>query len=181
MSVSIVVNTASPDAEFFPTPAWATEALLARVTFTNPVWECAAGSGAMADVLAKAGYAVLASDLCDRGNPSIQSGVDFLSVPTVRVGSVITNPPFSLAEEFIAKALDCADHRVAMLLRLAFLEGQRRKILWTSTPLEQVLVFSRRLSFGRAVKIDENANGKIAFAWFVWTRGFKGEPKIAWI
>ena len=179
--MTLAVNTASPDAEFFPTQAWATEGLLARVKFSNPVWEPAAGDGAMADVLVKRGYAVLASDLRDRGNPSVQSGVDFLTVPKVTVGSVVTNPPFSLAEEFISKALACAEQRVAMLLRLAFLEGQRRRTLWESTPLEQVLVFSKRVSFRRGLDVNEIGNGKIAFAWFVWTRGFKGEPTIAWI
>jgi hypothetical protein len=171
--VTLAVNTASPDAEFFPTQAWATEGLLARVKFSNPVWEPAAGDGAMADVLAKRGYEVLASDLYDYGNPSVQTGVDFLLVPPFKVGSVVTNPPFSKAEKFIEQALLCAEQRVAMLLRLAFLEGQRRRNLWESTPLEQVLVFSKRLSFGE--------NGKIAFAWFVWARDFKGEPKIVWI
>jgi DNA modification methylase len=172
--VSFVVNAASHDAEFFPTQAWATQALLARVAFTNPIWEPAAGDGAMADVLVKSGYVVVASDLCDRGNPSVQSGVDFLSTPTVTVGSVVTNPPFSSAEDFILKAVACAKHRVAMLLRLAFLEGQQRKSLYSSTPLERVLVFRNRLSFGEG-------NGKIAFAWFIWTHGYRGEPVLGWI
>ena len=178
--MTLALNTAPLDAEFFPTPAWATQALLERVTFTNPVWECAAGSGAMADVLANRGYEVLATDLYGYGNPSVQTGVDFLSVPKFTVGSVVTNPPFSLAEDFISKALDCADHRVAMLLRLAFLEGKRRRSLWTSTPLEQVLVFSERLSFQRN-SVNPKANGTIAFAWFVWTAGFRGAPEIKWI
>jgi ABC-type Fe3+ transport system permease subunit len=59
--------------------------------------------------------------------------------------------------------------------------GQRRKTLWTSTPLEQVLVFSKRLSFGRTLNVNEIGNGKIAFAWFVWSRDFRGETTIAWI
>ena len=162
------------NAEFYPTPAWATIALVERVKFTGPIWEPAAGDGAIADVLTQHGYEVLASDLYSYGNSSIQTGVDFLTTPKLKIGSVVTNPPFSLAEAFIQRSLHCAEHRVAMLLRLSFLQGVHRgRNLWRSTPLEQVLVFSDSLSF--------DGNQKISFAWFIWRRGYRAKPTIGWI
>jgi hypothetical protein len=174
-------NALRQDAEFYRTPAWATHALLGRVKFSNPCWEAAAGDGALADVLAEHGYEVLATDLYNYNNPGIQSGVDFLTVATTSVGSVVTNPPFSLAEQFIWKALKCATDSVGMLLRLGFLESEKRIGLWTSTPLERVLIFSRRLTMWRPDDPDRSENGQIPFAWYIWRHGYEGKPTIEWI
>ena len=88
------------------------------------LWEPAAGRGAIVNVLRAAGHEVLASDLVDYGDPYA------LRAPRLPAGAqgarmaakrIITNPPFKLAGEFVAHALDLCP-RVIMLLRLAFLE-----------------------------------------------------------
>ena len=53
--------------DFFPTPAWATEALIDNETFSDEIWECACGDGAMSRVLEKTGCRVISTDLHDRG------------------------------------------------------------------------------------------------------------------
>src|SRR5215210_5604055 len=87
-------------ADFYPThPDW-TRALLAHVNLTREVWEPACGDGAMVRVLEKAGYEVRATD--------IAYGDDFLE-SDLRAGSIVTNPPFKLLDEFVHHGLSQAD------------------------------------------------------------------------
>ena len=87
--------------DFYPTPPEATEALLDNERFDSVVWEPAAGDGAIAEVMTKHGYNVVASDLNDYGY--CKAGTDFLmetKLPEVHrpVTSLITNPPYKRAE-----------------------------------------------------------------------------------
>jgi hypothetical protein len=90
------------------------------------VWEPACGPGAIVRVLREAGHKVIASDLINWGCEDSESGCDFLKVIRAPLGitSIVTNPPFNLAEQFVAHALRLHP-RVFMLLRGAFLEGLR--------------------------------------------------------
>ncbi len=177
-----------PDDDFYPTPPEATEALLAHETFEGIVWEPACGDGAICKVLEARGHEVMATDLNYRGY-----GIgdrDFLhSFPAhdedANPPNVITNPPFKLAEEFIWKSLEMTAHatkpgKVAMLCKLQFLEGGKRKLMFEKTPLKRVYVFSKRLTMTRnGIKMKNS--GMIAFAWFVWEHGYEGEPTVAWL
>ncbi|TNC10866.1 class I SAM-dependent methyltransferase [Methylobacterium terricola] len=165
--------------DFYPTPDSATLALLARESFPGIVWEPACGDGAMARHLdALPGVeAVIATDLVDRGYGA--GGIDFLQTREV-VDHVVTNPPFSLAEPFIRHALACSTGKVAMLLKLQFLEGVRREKLFSETPLARVYVFRRRLAFSRNGE-PVPRKGMIAFAWFVWEHGYQGDPVLKWV
>jgi hypothetical protein len=164
--------------DFYPTPPAATRALLAaEPPFLGTVWEPACGDGAMARVLAEQGP-VLATDLVDRGYG--RPGIDFLLDWQTRADHVVTNPPFKLAEPFIRHALARVPGRVAMFLRLAFLEGQARRRLFTETPIARVWVFSSRVALGRGGE-DVRSGGMIAFAWFVWDPAHAGPPQLGWL
>ena len=165
--------------DFYPTPPSATEALLSVERFHGDIWECACGDGAMSRVLETYGHKVKSTDLIDRGYG--QAPVDFLSVPVKgSVANVVTNPPYSLAEEFVRKALHVSTAKVAMLLKLTFLESERRHRMFESTPLTRVYVFSRRLTLMRNGAAPRSG-GMIAFAWFVWEHGYTGRPQIGWV
>ena len=62
--------------DFFPTPSWATHALMDVEPFVGDIWECACGDGAMSEVLQSTGNRVVSSDLVDRGYG--EGEVDFL-------------------------------------------------------------------------------------------------------
>lgn len=166
-----------PDFDYYPTPPEATRALLDRVSFHGNVWEPACGDGAICRVLEEYGYPVIATDLIDRGYG--EGGHDFLASP-LTADNIITNPPFSLGEAFVRRSLEKTTGKVAMLCKLAFLEGAKRKGMFETTPLEEVLVFSKRLSMTRNGEKMKNS-GMIAFAWFVWDHGYTGEPKLRWL
>ena len=123
------------------------------------------GNGAISKVLKSAGYKVRSSDKIDRGYGDV---ADFLIPSTNRiVDSVVTNPPFRWAEEIIRKALECATFKVAMLLRLSFLESLKRRPLFKETPLKMVYVFSDRVTMYPGDQ-PNRGNGPTAYAWYVW-------------
>lgn len=167
--------------DFYPTPPEAVEALLRVERFPGPVWEPACGDGAICRVLEAAGLEVIATDLVDRGWGT--AGVDFLLDHRTRAPSIVTNPPFKLAEPFIRHALARADAKVAMLARLAFLEGTARRQMFETTPLARVWVFSGRLKIWRSGEAPTSGRtgGMIAFAWFVWEHAHSGPPTLGWL
>lgn len=83
----------------------------------------------MAKVLEKNGYNVIGTDLVYRGYGDKES-LDFLEETLEDFeGDIITNPPYKYALEFVKKALNSVQdgHKVAMFLKLQFLEGKERK------------------------------------------------------
>jgi hypothetical protein len=168
-----------PKSDFYPTPPHATEALLRVEAFDGLIQEPACGQGHISRVLLAAGCDVWSTDLFNRGYG--EAGVDFLFFPPPQsVDHVITNPPYSLAQKFVETALKVARHKVAMLLKIQFLEGVTRQKFLRLSPLRTVYVFSRRLDLNRLGEPQSN-KGMITFAWFVWEHGYGGAPHIDWL
>jgi hypothetical protein len=168
-----------PREDYYLTPASATEALLRVEQIDGDVWECACGCGAMSKVLESHGLPVKSTDLINRGYG--ETGIDFLMPHTGKsTDNIITNPPYNLAEAFVEQGLLMARKKVCLLLKLCFLEGQKRRLLFERTPLARVWVFSRRLQMGRDGR-DYKNGGMIAFAWYVWEHGRTMQPTLGWI
>lgn len=161
--------------EYYPTPAWVTQGLLNKEKFCGFVWEPACGKGEMSDVISANGYHTYASD--------ITSGSNFLTCePPNGVGffDIITNPPFSKALEFAKRGLEVTNRKVALLLRLAFLESQSRKEFFETAPLKTVYVMSKRVTM-YPDGIITAGSGTMAMAWFVWDKQYDGKPMLDWI
>lgn len=168
-----------PVNDWYPTPPEATLALLSREKFTGSIWEPACGDGAICRVLEQSGYSdVIASDLVNRGYG--ETPHDFLE-SSWKADNIITNPPFSLAQKFVEKSLAQTTGKVAMLCKLVFLEGQKRKSFFESTPLARVHVFSKRINFYREGQRGKLGTSMMCFAWFVWEHGYEGQPTISWL
>lgn len=166
--------------DFYPTPAAGTRALLAVEKFDGPIWEPACGEGDMSRVLEDAGYEVISTDLVNRGYGEPRH--DFLMEWNPRAPNVVTNPPFKMCEEFVRKALSLTTGKVAILARLAWLEGKQRRDLFENTPLARVWIFAGRLHMSRGSLTEATgAGGMIAFAWFVWDHSYVGRPQLGWI
>lgn len=167
--------------DFYATDPKAVEELLKVQTFSKRIWECACGTGHISNVLIKHGYDVKSSDLIDRG---FGEQIDFLDNNIQSWdGDIITNPPYKLALEFVKKANEIitVGHKVAMFLKLTFLESKSRKEYFAHTPPQYVYVFSERQSCALGGDFETHPQSAIAFAWFIWTKGIKDEPKIRWI
>ena len=98
---------------------------------------------------------------------------------------VITNPPFSLAFEFIQKAKQLAKSKFALLLPLSYLHGKKRfDEIYSDRDygLEKVYVFTRYPMLGESLREDCKYNtGMMVYAWYVWTNGYSGQPTIDWL
>lgn len=163
--------------DFFPTPAWATEALIDNERFDGDIWECACGNGAMSEVLAQTGNRIVSSDLYDRGYG--EAGVDFLTTSR-KSSNIITNPPFNSAEGFVSVGLEGAANKFALLLRLAFLEGgNRQRKIFSKAPPARVWVFSERITF-YPEGAEQKGSGTTAYAWFVWDKDAQGSTELRW-
>lgn len=179
--------------DIFPTPPWATRALIERVLMPEifrgeplhilrerVVWEPSCGKGHMAIPLAEYFGHVRATDVHDWGYGD-RRDLDFLSVPASLPGDfpaagvdrphwIIMNPPFVLAEQFVAKALRIATEGVAVFLRLAFVEGEERyENVWSPFAHRPRLVapFAERVPIIEEVW-DPEASSATAYAWFVF-------------
>lgn len=175
-TVKRFADLAGPD--FFPTPAWATHALMQSERFDGEIWECACGDGAMSRVLETKGNLVRSSDLFDRGYG--ESGIDF-NLATTPADNIVTNPPYNSAEEFVRSGVKLARKKFAMLLRLAFLEGaNRQRTIFTESAPSRVWVFSERITFYPAGAV-KGGSGTTAYAWFVWDKDAPNGTELKWL
>lgn len=179
--------------DFYQTPAYVTEKLLNVEPFLGTIWEPCSGAGAISKVLEEA-YGkerVFSSDIRTDDGVYGRKGYDFVNgFPNTRldhfpleVDNVITNPPFYCAKEIIENALLASRRKVAMFLKLVFLESERRYQFFQDTPLARVHVFSKRVNLYREGKPIPANSGTMAFAWFVWDKGHEisKPPTIHWL
>ncbi len=171
-----VADMDGPD--FYPTPRWATYALIENEKFVGDIWESACGDGAMSNVLSETCSNVRSTDLFDRGFG--EGGIDFRTSSDT-ADNIVTNPPFNAAEEFVHAGLKSAKHKFALLLRLAFLEGAgRQRTIFDETPPAKVWVFSERITF-YPKNAERKGSGTTAYAWFVWDKEKTGPTELCWL
>lgn len=169
--------------DYYATEPYAMELLLQYEKFSDRIWECACGEGHLAKVLEKHGYDVIGTDLIYRGYGD-KEPLDFLEEPFEKFdGDIITNPPYKYALEFVKKALETINtgNKVAMFLKLQFLEGKKRRLFFMENPPKIVYVSSSRLNCAKNGDFNKYPSSAVAFAWFVWVKGYKGDPIIRWI
>jgi hypothetical protein len=166
--------------DLYETPQVAVTALLQAEQLPHFLWEPACGRGKIVDVLRAAGHEVLGSDLVDYGNPTHFYGRDFLMEwkPPDKCEAIVTNPPFKLAEQFVAHALSLCP-RVVMLLRLAFYESDRRIGILENGKLARIHCFRKRLPMmHRDGWTGRKASSGMAFAWYCWDAAHSGPTQI---
>lgn len=170
--------------DYYATDPIAVEILLENEKFSEKIWECACGEGHIAKVLEAHGYDVYSSDLIYRGYGDEQS-LDFLAYEDEQNidEDIVTNPPYKFAQEFVEKALGiiAEGHKVAMFLKLQFLEGKSRKEMFKKYPPKVIYVSSSRLNCAKNGEFEKYPSSAVAYAWFVWEKGFKGDPIIKWV
>ena len=145
------------------------------------IWECAFGEGHLAQVFDEAGKLGKASDLINRGYGSVE---DFLSnTEPYHNGDIVTNPPYKYAQEFVEHALSKVDEgrNVCMFLKVLLLESQSRKQLFAQYPPKAIYISSSRINCAKNGDFKTYNSSAIAYAWFVWIKGYEGETIIKWI
>jgi hypothetical protein len=174
----------SPDD--FPTPPWATRALIEHIVGSDQVrglscLEPACGRGYMSEPLAEYFGSVSSSDAYHYGYGPVR---DFLSFPFEALSHdwVITNPPFRLAEEFVERALFVARRGVAILARTVFLESVGRyESIFSVSPPTKFAQFSERVPMVKG-RLDAKASTATGYAWFVWEKDAEVQhPRLMWV
>ena len=163
--------------DFYETPYSITERLLDAVSDLDlgTVLEPACGERAIVRVLSQRLIPVEAYDL--------SMGTDFLSEQRT-FDTVLTNPPFSLAKEFIDTAQRVAIRHIFLLLPLSYLHGKTRHdaVFRRYENLKTVYVFTRYPMLGDTLRGDgKYRTGMMVYAWFHWDKSYNGLPSIDWL
>ncbi len=173
--------------DYFITPQYAIDKLLEQENFEGTILEPCSGNGRISKTLEQLGYTVYSSDIREDEDVYGEKGINCMSLKGIQANNLITNPPYLNTKKLLSMTqhfLTLADKKVALLLRLAFLESQARHEFLTTSPLEKVYVFSKRLTMHReGMDEKDKARGKIAFAWFVWNhdKPSNTKPIIDWL
>jgi len=166
--------------DYYATDPNTINALLAVEEFDINIWEPACGEGHLSKRLIELGKTVISTDLIDRGYGIPNS--DFINSPCAAGGAdIITNPPYKYAQEFVERSIELTKNKVAMFLKLTFLEGQKRKKMFAKYPPQTVYVFSQRQKCAINGDFENTGSSAAAYAWFVWVRGYSGPTQIKWI
>lgn len=152
-----------------------------NIKLHNDIWECACGMGHLSKVLEKNGYNVKSTDLINRGYGI--ADVDFLKSSNKWYGDILTNPPYKYAKEFVEKALNIigGGYYTIMFLKIQFLEGKSRKKLFEKHPPKYVYVNSSRQTCYINGDMSKKMSSASCYCWFIWQKGYKGEPVIRWL
>lgn len=151
-----------------------------NIKLHDNIWECACGEGHLSKVLEKH-YNVYSTDLIDRGYGNTK--IDFLKAEYKFNGDILTNPPYKYAKEFVEKGLKLINDNcyIIMFLKIQFLEGKTRKQLFKKKNLKYVYVNSERQQCAMNGEFEKYKATALCFCWFVWQKGYNGEPVIRWV
>ena len=154
--------------DFYPTPPLATVAILPHIKhFPDPIWECACGDGSMSKILGHE-FRVVGSDIENRGCGL--AGIDFLQMNEMLGGSksIVTNPPFNLAHQFITHMHKLNVQHIALLLKADFWNAKVRRELFDMRPPSKILGLTWRLDFTGAGRPHRNC------IWCIWDENYSG-------
>lgn len=138
----------------------------------DTIWDPACGCGNISKVLIKHGYRVYSSDLYDRGFG--EDGIDFLQTTKVpdTCSTIITNPPYSLADEFVKHAMEILPDggRYFALMNISYLAGQKRfKEIFSNGYLYAIHVYTHRIN---CYKNNQNTvhSSPVNYGWFEYCK-----------
>lgn len=145
--------------------------------FSPVVLEPCAGLGHIAEALREGDYEVIESDLLTRGRAIAQKVVFDMTEPITT--DIVTNPPYKCATKMLRHLLNLMENgcKMAVWLRILYLESAERKRLFEEFPPVRVWISSRRIPCGKDGKFGASAQG---YAWYVWKKGYEGETTLKW-
>lgn len=168
--------------DLYSTPVEALDKLFGIVQFDNSkkYFEPCAGIGIVSEYLRNKGLYVVTNELFDHGYKTGHNE-DFLNTDfDFKYDTIISNPPYKLANEFVNKGFECAKEQY-LLLRLQFLESKKRhEQLFSKGHLKNVFVFVSRISCTEGVEQKPTANS-VTYCWCHFDRDYVGQPTLHWI
>ena len=176
--------------DFYATDPVATEWLLKLENIHDVVIDNSVGEGDLMFPIIKSGRKVIGFDIVNRF--SQHPGFEFRNEnwlefnPNKLINAdVIFNPPYKLAQEFVEHSINLVEEgrKVCAFLKLQFLETKKRKELFEKYPPKIVYVSSSRILCAKNADFTgmrEAGGSAVAYCWYVWEKGYKGETLIKW-
>ncbi len=171
--------------DYYATDPRALQLLLELETFDTNILEPCCGEGHLSEVLISSGYNVTSYDLIQRDYKDMEVK-DFLNEVfepiTEFVGDIITNPPYSLCNEFVEKSLSIipTGNKVAMFMKMTFVEGKKRREFLKQYPIKTIYVSSSRINCPKNGDFAKSVSSAVCYAWFIWEKGYAGSTELRW-
>ena len=174
--------------DLYNTPEIALDKLMdfANLDKYQNILEPCNGIGKISKYLKSLGYNVYTNELYEHNNIITNFKDDFLApledvnFNLVNYDVIVTNPPYKLAKEFVLRGFEVAREQY-LLLRLSFLEGQKRyQELFSKKHLKGVYIFTARISCSEGIEETPTANS-VTYCWLHFDREFVGQPTLYWI
>jgi hypothetical protein len=166
------------DDDWYVEPKSCVHSLFDMVSFDGPIHDPCCGQGTIPQVAMARGYMASGSDLRNRGFG--QTEVDFFEDYTLR-RNIISNPPYKLGEKFVHHALNFVERKVAIVMRLSFLAGQKRlETLYQKRPPAEVLILSKRPSMPPGGTAIPARGGTADYCWIIWSHNHVGPTIMRW-
>ena len=174
--------------DYYATDSIASELLLELEEFNGDgILDNSVGGGNLLKPFIDRGFKVKGVDIIDRGFPNtiIKDFISEKAPESSMNWDIVFNPPYKHAYEFIEQSIRLVKdgRKVCAFLKLQFLEGKKRKELFKKYPPKTIWVSSSRILCAKNADFDGMRAGggsAVAYAWFVWEKGYKGETIIKW-
>lgn len=169
--------------DFYATDPKAIDCLKEKIELPKVILEPSCGAGHLSKRLEELGHKVYSYDKIDRGYGEVQDYFFMERLPE-DCECIITNPPYKYATEFVQHSLELLPEGglCCMFLKTMFLEGKTRwEKIYRNYPPLKVLQFVRRVTCAMNGDFAKYHSSAVAYAWFVWRKGFKGLPTIEWV
>lgn len=172
--------------DFYATDPDAINYLVKHIELPRRVLEPSCGAGHLSVRLEELGHEVKSYDLIDRGYGEVQDFFQMGNPPFEGDFAIVTNPPYKFAKEFVLHSLELVPDGclVCMFLKTTFAEGKGRyRDLFCKYPPLKVLQCVERILCAKNGDFEyRRKNGSsIAYAWWVWQKGYKGNTILDWI
>lgn len=166
----------------------------------DTIIECSAGNGHLSEVLKSNFYKVKTCDIVERDYKLDivkdflkTKREDFISNNNNNYISILTNPPFKYASDFIEHSMEILKNgeTAIFFLKVQFLETTKRKLLFEKYPPKYIIVNSERIAcamngeFDKYFKQDKKtkrySGGTQMYCWYVFEKGYRGNTYLKWI
>lgn len=178
--------------DFYPTPPLATYILHKYGNLPKNIVEPCAGRGNISIELIRNGYNVESFDLHEYDNQlcNIKTGEDVLTLQKPHTAeALVTNPPYHKDLPRLIAEKGVAEYDVtALFVRLTFLEGKKRKKLFTKHPPSDIIFLSDRIRFDAVhaglvepINKKDQLGGMIAYCWVIFRKEHMGSTNLKWV
>lgn len=173
--------------DFYATDPVAIDLLTKKVELPKQILEPACGSGCLSIRLEGLGHDVKSFDIVNRGFGMERDFFSITEPPFSGDYAIVTNPPYKFALQFVLHSLEIVldGGLVCMFLKTTFAEGKGRyKELFRKHPPLKVLQCVERVlcaKNGYFAAMRAGGGSAVAYAWWVWQKGYKGQTTLDWV